>query len=478
MDTAHYSVYKMAAPPLNKGTQAEHTLPLLWTLLSSHSLGLITTPEGFERPRPGPSSLFVCAGRPLIVRGPVPRNPSICDYGGSGPTSKLEEDPILAKALARTDMGSSEGQTSATSIRHVEIEGRSIAVMIPNEAHVDTEADVDSIEDLSAILNQCSVGDALVTASRGTYLDSRIGHPTLRLPMEKMSCGVFWGKFPGKHALNQIIVLWKVHPTFQFHGSGWIVFRFASTEDQNKVLENGPYMIYGSPLLLKPMTKYFSFGKEAINTFPIWVQLRNVPLTLWNPIIFGMICSRLGRPIRMDRLTTSKERITYARCLAEVDMAKELVYSVMLNLDDKGEHERRVYYENLLRYCPQCKKVGHTKENCKAKQAENRDKGGKTNATDSGKQPTTSDAGEGTRGEWVIKQNTSIMAISASEEPVGCSVEKETAIQELTHNPESTPVNLESMPILAQSLLEPAHPQESYPIPDNQMTEHRLAHPQ
>ncbi|GFZ12804.1 hypothetical protein Acr_23g0011890 [Actinidia rufa] len=317
--------------------------------------------------------------------------------GGSGPTSKLEEDPILAKALARTDMGSSEGQTSATSIRHVEIEGRSIAVMIPNEAHVDTEADVDSIEDLSAILNQCSVGDALVTAS---------------------------------------------------------------------------------PLLLKPMTKYFSFGKEAINTFPIWVQLRNVPLTLWNPIIFGMICSRLGRPIRMDRLTTSKERITYARCLAEVDMAKELVYSVMLNLDDKGEHERRVYYENLLRYCPQCKKVGHTKENCKAKQAENRDKGGKTNATDSGKQPTTSDAGEGTRGEWVIKQNTSIMAISASEEPVGCSVEKETAIQELTHNPESTPVNLESMPILAQSLLEPAHPQESYPIPDNQMTEHRLAHPQ
>ncbi|PSR92601.1 protein of unknown function DUF4283 protein [Actinidia chinensis var. chinensis] len=234
-------------------------------------------------------------------------------------------------------------------------------------------------------------------------------------------------------------------------------------------------MIYSSPLLLKPMTKHFSLGKEAISTFPVWVQLRNVPLTLWNPIIFGMICLRLGRPIHMDRLTTSKERITYARCLVEVDMAKDLVYSVMLNLDDGGEYEQKVYYENLPRYCPQCKKVGHTKENCKAKQAGNKDNGGKTDATDSGKQPTTSDAREDTRGEWVIKQN---IAISASEEPVGCSVEKETAIQELTHNPGSTPVILESVPILLQPPPEPVHSQESYPIPDNQMTEHSLAHPQ
>ena len=427
--------------------------------------------------------------------------------GGNGPTSKLDEDPILAKALARTDMGSSEGQTSAISIRHVEIEGRSIAVMNPNEAHVDTKADVDSTEDLSAIPDQCSVGDTSVTASQtlgeedsfsteGVRLNAQpnpissqvvkeksfaslfeknrlptigsnleyynLGEGPIQIrkeqlsdcPWERCLVGYFGGKFPGKHALNQIIASWKVHPTFQFHGSGWIVFRFDSTEDQNKVLENGPYMIYGSPLLLKPMTKYFSFGKEAINTFPVWVQLRNVPLTLWNPIIFGMICSRLGRPIHMDRLTTSKERITYARCLVEVDMAKDLVYSVMLNLDDGGEYEQKVYYENLPRYCPQCKKVGHTKENCKAKQAGNKDNGGKTDATDSGKQPTTSDAREDTRGEWVIKQN---IAISASEEPVGCSVEKETAIQELTHNPGSTPVILESVPILLQPPPEPAH---------------------
>ncbi|GFZ19296.1 hypothetical protein Acr_28g0000010, partial [Actinidia rufa] len=82
MDTAHYSVYKKAAPPSFKGTL--NTLNLFNSPLSSvicgHSLDLIATQEGFERPRPNPLFLFVCAGRrPLIVRGLVPRNPSNID---------------------------------------------------------------------------------------------------------------------------------------------------------------------------------------------------------------------------------------------------------------------------------------------------------------------------------------------------------------------------------------------------------------
>ena len=68
-------------------------------------------------------------------------------------------------------------------------------------------------------------------------------------------------------------------------------------------------------------------------------------------MVFGEICSKLGRPIHMNMLTTRKERITYARCLVEVDMSKELVHSVMLHLPDGGEHEQMVYYENLPRYC-------------------------------------------------------------------------------------------------------------------------------
>ena len=78
-------------------------------------------------------------------------------------------------------------------------------------------------------------------------------------------------------------------------------------------------------------------------------------------MIFGKIYSKLGRPIHMDKLTTQRERVTFARCLVEVDMTKELVYSVHLQMPERGEHDQRIYYENLPKYCPHYRVVGHTK---------------------------------------------------------------------------------------------------------------------
>ena len=48
-------------------------------------------------------------------------------------------------------------------------------------------------------------------------------------------------------------------------------------------------------------------------------------------------------------------------------MAKELVHSVVLEVPEGGEHQQFIYYENLHRYCAQCRVVGHIKENCKRK---------------------------------------------------------------------------------------------------------------
>ena len=178
-------------------------------------------------------------------------------------------------------------------------------------------------------------------------------------------------------------------------------------EEKDKVLENDPYIIYGSPLLLKPMPKYFSFGKEEISSFPIWVQLRNVPFMLWNPMVFGKICSKIGRPIHMDRMTTQKERVTYARCLVEVDMAKDITHSVLLQIPDGEDYEQRIYYENLPRYCPHYKVVGHTKESCKGKTTTAIKVASKP--TEVSDEATTSEAGGGKKGhqEWILKQTKS-----------------------------------------------------------------------
>ncbi|XP_057468132.1 uncharacterized protein LOC130757384 [Actinidia eriantha] len=195
-------------------------------------------------------------------------------------------------------------------------------------------------------------------------------------------------------------------------------------EKKNKVMENGPYLLYGSPLLLKPMSKYFGFGKEELSSFPIWVQLRNVPYTLWNHVIFGKIYSKIGRPIHMDKMTTKKERVTYARCLVEVDMAKELTHSVMLHLPEGEEHEQRIYYESLPRYCPQCNVLGHTKESCKGKLATVSKAG--TKPTETPAVATTSKAESGKKGhqEWTVVQrngskiNPGVKVASTDPEPI------------------------------------------------------------
>ncbi|PSS08289.1 Beta-taxilin like [Actinidia chinensis var. chinensis] len=80
-----------------------------------------------------------------------------------GPSSKLEEDPILAVALARPDKGSRSGETSASSItvKHTEIDGRSIAVMFHNGAVTGNEADIEVPKNLSEVPKQDPERDTL-----------------------------------------------------------------------------------------------------------------------------------------------------------------------------------------------------------------------------------------------------------------------------------------------------------------------------
>ena len=218
--------------------------------------------------------------------------------GRHGSSLKLEENPILAAALAKPAQkyGVRSGTSSPSSYRHVEIDGRSIE---------DAELDSEVPEGLGAVLEQISDGDTLgghdtdgglsetqsdageedsystqgvrqnaqeksanvqniasiagnakgmrivnqeVKKQTFTGLFSKNRLPSngskleffkledgpIKLGVEDLQCldcpwerclvGYFGGRFPGKQALNLIVSSWKVHPSIQFHGSGWMVF--------------------------------------------------------------------------------------------------------------------------------------------------------------------------------------------------------------------------------------------------------------
>ncbi|KAL0355077.1 UNVERIFIED_CONTAM: hypothetical protein Sradi_3954600 [Sesamum radiatum] len=101
--------------------------------------------------------------------------------------------------------------------------------------------------------------------------------------------------------------------------------KIAREENSQRILTDGPYFIYGHPLILKNMLAYFEFKEDDISLVPVWAILSSLPLECWHPNALGKIGTRLGTPLVMDSLTMKMERVLYARILIEVDASKKLM---------------------------------------------------------------------------------------------------------------------------------------------------------
>ncbi|KAK4357752.1 hypothetical protein RND71_023362 [Anisodus tanguticus] len=182
--------------------------------------------------------------------------------------------------------------------------------------------------------------------------------------------GYFAGTFPGNIALIKLCRSWGVTYRFTMHASGWIVFKFNTEAEKEKVMSNGPHFVYSTPLLLKDIPHCFTFDREEICTIPIWVRLPSLPLELWNETALSRILSRIGRPIGTDKLTNDKGQTSYARALVEIDLSKEVVHSVELKLWDDTHIDQEIIYEKRPGYCNECKQIGHYTDGCEKHKAE------------------------------------------------------------------------------------------------------------
>ncbi|KAL2481952.1 Uncharacterized protein Adt_21375 [Abeliophyllum distichum] len=176
--------------------------------------------------------------------------------------------------------------------------------------------------------------------------------------------GYFAGRFPGKKALLKLCDSWNVKYEYHTHASGWLVFKFEDDTSRQKVLNGGPYFVFGRPLLLKVMPDCFEFDDEEICKMPVWVMLPGLPLNYWNPKALGMIASKIGKPLSMDNLTYTRGRLSYARILVEVDASEELVRSVTIRLSSGKSREQNVIFEHEPKFCPTCRLFGHSLDDC------------------------------------------------------------------------------------------------------------------
>lgn len=179
--------------------------------------------------------------------------------------------------------------------------------------------------------------------------------------------GYIDGGFPGIAAISRLTSSWKVPNKFQVHKLGCVIFRFDNEADRQHILQ-GPYMIFGRPLVLKNMPPLFEFGACKRTIMPIWVTLPGLPMDLWNEKALAKICSKIGKTLSTDAMIEKKKRVPYVWALIEVDIAKELVKEIYIQMTNGNTGEKVVFYENLPKFFSLCKMSNHSLDSCKKKE--------------------------------------------------------------------------------------------------------------
>ncbi|CAH9140304.1 unnamed protein product [Cuscuta epithymum] len=106
--------------------------------------------------------------------------------------------------------------------------------------------------------------------------------------------GCFTGHFPGLKAIHELKVKWGVKCQIRSHDKGWVIFKFQTDVDRMKVLNEGPYTIFGKLLMLKVLSEDFTFDDEEFLKVPIWVKFPHLPMKLWNKDAMSEVASMVG----------------------------------------------------------------------------------------------------------------------------------------------------------------------------------------
>jgi hypothetical protein len=137
----------------------------------------------------------------------------------------------------------------------------------------------------------------------------------------------------------------------------------------NRIMNQGPWNIRGSLLLLQPWSPSLSINEVPLIFCSFWIQVHNLPhhfMTIKNAIGIG---KGIGRFIELDN-STSGSLISrqYLRFKVDVNTSKPLAPGFYITRPDMKPLWIAFKYERLDEYCVACGLIGHKKRFCPAPQ--------------------------------------------------------------------------------------------------------------
>ncbi|KAK8700198.1 hypothetical protein V6N13_018601 [Hibiscus sabdariffa] len=138
---------------------------------------------------------------------------------------------------------------------------------------------------------------------------------------------------PPSSVFDDGIADWKYALVGQFVGSAP---NFSSLQIIIQIIWGKDSTVKNKPLVLRkwePNLKRLDFD---LCRMPIWIQLFNVPLELYNRKGLSYISSALGMPLYMDSITASKECLQFAKVCVEIEAGSKLPSTIDVVMKDRS----------------------------------------------------------------------------------------------------------------------------------------------
>nr|GEU81051.1 hypothetical protein [Tanacetum cinerariifolium] len=155
---------------------------------------------------------------------------------------------------------------------------------------------------------------------------------------------------PGGNGIGVVVPVDSIHAntTYRFFLRKKVAYPVVVNYVRNTwdaMLENGPWFIRNSPLILKKWHQDENLLKEDVSTVPVWVKLYGVPVTAFSEDGLSAIATKLGTPLMLDSYTSDMCMQSWGR-------------------EDHYTCNVRVEYEWKPPRCSSCKVFGHIHEEC------------------------------------------------------------------------------------------------------------------
>ena len=173
-------------------------------------------------------------------------------------------------------------------------------------------------------------------------------------------------KLLGKHIAYTAIqeklkVLWHLQARFDIMdvGNNYFMVKFDTSEDREKVIIGGPWMIQEHYLAVKEWTPQFNLSESCFGQTMVWVRLSALNLWYHDERALKVIVAVIGKSVKLDLTTSKLEHGKVARVCVEVNLALPVSHRVWIQ-----DHWHEIKYKSLHLICSSCRCYGHMTRDC------------------------------------------------------------------------------------------------------------------